>query len=83
IYIKCQALCCHKTPVNNMLQTKLLGIKCAGLATDDFEEIIDADRDYVIDMFARKLAMDIGKPFGVEYGEMISIHPPGLGIFGD
>jgi N-acetylglucosamine malate deacetylase 1 len=80
---KAAALTCHKTPVNNMLQTKLLGMKCAGIDTEEFEGIMGADRDYVIDMFARKLAMSIGESFGVEFGEMINPHPFGMGIFSD
>jgi len=80
---KAAALVCHKTPVNNMLQTKLLALKCAGMPTDEFEGIAGADRDYVIDMFARKLAMSMGEPFGMEYAEMISHHPFSMGIFSE
>lgn len=81
--IKIEALKCHKTPINNMLENTLLGAKCAELETKELEGIMAADRDYVIDMFARKLANKIGEPFEVDYGEMICIHPAGLGIFGE
>ncbi len=80
---KAAALICHKTPVNNMLQTKLLALKCAGMPTDEFKGVAGADRDYVIDMFTRKLAMSIGEPFGMEFAEMVSHHPFSMGIFGE
>ena len=81
--IKIEALKCHKTPINNMLENTLLSAKCAELETGELEEIMAADRDDVIDMFARKLANKMGEPFEMEYGEMICVHPAGFGIFGE
>jgi len=80
---KIEALKCHKTPINNMLQSALLSAECAEMETEMIEGIINSDRDSVIDLFARNLANGVGEPFGLEYGEMINIHPAGLGIFGE
>lgn len=82
IEAKINALRCHKTPVNNMLQHALLAARCAGLPTQELEQITAMPRDSVIDMFARKLASTIGEAFNLSAAEMIKVCPPSLGIFG-
>lgn len=79
---KIEALKCHKTPINNMLENARLSAQCAGLDTGFIDGAIAMDRDAVIDMFARKLAAGMAEPFGLDYAEMIHSHPPGMGLFG-
>ncbi len=80
--VKIKALCCHETPINNMLMNAIQSAEYAGLPCDELKEILDAPRDEVIAMFATKLAAGIGEPFGLNAAEMIKVCPSSLGIFG-
>ena len=82
IETKIKALCCHKTPIDNMLRGAVRAAQCAGIPCDELEQALEAPFDCVVDMFARKLAGTIGEPFGLEYAEMIKRITPSLGIFG-
>ncbi len=79
---KISALCCHKTPIDNMLRGAVLSAECAGLPCEELKEALSLPLANIVDMFGRKLAAGIGEPFGIGYAEMIKKIPPSLGIFG-